>query len=75
MKNKSDDRRDNVQKIQKHIDTTKQNMEAAEEMIASTDNEKVKKDLKEKNDRRNDAVHAFKSELRDESTVQKSWRD
>jgi len=71
MKRKPDDRRDNVQKIQKNIDMTKRNIEMAEEMIANTDNTKTKKDLNEKNERRGDAVHAFKRELRDESTDQK----
>lgn len=70
-KRKPDDRRDNAQKIQKNIDMTKHNIEIAEEMIASTDNTKTKKDLNEKNERRGDAVHAFKRELRDESTDQK----
>ena len=39
MKNKPDDRSDNVEKIQRHIDMTKHNIEVAEEMIASTENQ------------------------------------
>jgi len=50
MKNKPkpDDRRDNVEKIQKNIDMTIHNMELADDMIAKTDDEKTKKELMEK---------------------------
>ncbi|EKN43437.1 small acid-soluble spore protein Tlp [Clostridium botulinum CFSAN001627] len=48
MKNKSDDRRDNVDKIQYNITKTIQNCELADEMIAKTDDEKTKKTLIEK---------------------------
>ena len=37
MKNKPDDRRDNVDKIQYNITKTIQNCELADEMIAKTD--------------------------------------
>jgi small acid-soluble spore protein (thioredoxin-like protein) len=71
MKRKPVDR-DSVQKIQKSIEMTKHNIEIADELIAATDNKKVKNDLKDENERRTDAVHAFKRELRDESTNQKN---
>ena len=50
MKNKPkpDDRRDNVERIQKNIDMTIHNMELADDMIAKTDDEKTKKELMEK---------------------------
>lgn len=48
MKNKPDDRRDNVDKIQYNITKTIQNCELADEMIAKTDDEKTKKTLIEK---------------------------
>ncbi len=48
MKNKPDDRRDNVDKIQYNITKTIQNCEFADEIIAKTDDEKTKKTLIEK---------------------------
>jgi small acid-soluble spore protein (thioredoxin-like protein) len=66
-KPKPDDRKDNVEKIQYNIDKTIQNMEMAEEMIAKTDNEKTKKELLEKNERRRSALEGMRKEIRDES--------
>ena len=71
MKNHPDDRRDNVEKIQNNIDNTLQNMEAAKEMIAVTDNEKTKKNLKEKNKRRGEALDSMKAEIQDEAKDRK----
>ena len=45
MKNKPDDRRDNVDKIQRNIDNS----------IEKTDDEKIIKPLEEKNERRKEA--------------------
>lgn len=67
MKHNPDDRRDNVEKIQKNINNTIKNIELAEEMIAKTDNENTKKDLSEKNDRRKDALNGMKREIKDEA--------
>jgi len=67
MKNHPDDRSDNVEKIQNNIDNTVQNMEAAKEMIAVTDNDKTKKNLKEKNKRRGEALDSMKAEIQDEA--------
>lgn len=64
---KPDDRSDNVERIQENINHTIQNIEAAEEMIAKTDDEKMKKELEEKNDRRRDALQGMKREIRDEA--------
>lgn len=47
-KPKPDDRSDNVEKIEYNIGQTIRNMELAEEMIEKTDDEKMKKELKEK---------------------------
>jgi small acid-soluble spore protein (thioredoxin-like protein) len=66
-KPKPDDRKDNVEKIQYNIDKTIQNMEMAEEMIAKTDNEKTKKELLEKNERRRSALEGMRKEIRGES--------
>lgn len=71
MKNHPDDRSDNVEKIQNNIDNTIQNMEAAKEMIAVTDNDKTKKNLKEKNKRRGEALDSMKAEIQDEAQDKK----
>jgi small acid-soluble spore protein (thioredoxin-like protein) len=70
MNSKPDDRSDNVKKIRKNIDCTVKNMELADDMIASTDDGNTKNDLKEKNDRRAEAVNSMRNELRDEVDFQ-----
>ena len=69
MKNKSkpDDRRDNVDKIQFNIDNTIKNYELAEELIAKTDDENLKKELKEKNKRRLESLKGMRQEIKDEA--------
>jgi small acid-soluble spore protein (thioredoxin-like protein) len=75
MKHNPDDRRDNVEKIQRNINRTIANMEAAEEMISITDNEKTRKDLEEKNDRRRDALQSMRTEIQDEANDRKRRYD
>ncbi len=65
-KPKPDNRADNVQRIQKNLNHTIQNIEAADEMIAETSDEKMKKTLEEKNDRRRAALGGMRNEMRDE---------
>jgi small acid-soluble spore protein (thioredoxin-like protein) len=71
-KPKPDDRRDNVDKIQHNINKTIQNYELAEEMIDKTDDEKMKKTLEEKNERRLDALDGMRKEIRDEALDKKN---
>jgi small, acid-soluble spore protein tlp len=71
MKNHPDDRSDNVEKIQNNIDNTMQNMEAAREMIDRTANDKTKKDLKDKNKRRGEALESMRAEIQDEARDRK----
>lgn len=66
-----DDRRDNVKKIQDHIDNTVRNIEFAEDMMKATDNEKTKYELKEKNQRREAALGDMREEIRDEAKDRK----
>lgn len=66
-KPKPDDRRDNVKKIQYNIGKTIQNMEMADEMIRETDDEKNKKTLMDKNERRREALKGMREEIRDEA--------
>lgn len=67
MKNKPDDRTDNVEKIQYNIDKTIQNCQRADEMIAETDDEKMKQTLEEKNNRRESALENMKEEIKEEA--------
>jgi len=66
-KPKPDDRRDNVEKIQRNIDMTIHNIEAAEEMIVKTDDPKTKEDLTAKNERREQALEGMRREIKDEA--------
>lgn len=72
MNSKPDDRRDNVKKIQKHIDDTIENMELADEMAASIDNPKTIKELDEKNKRRETALEGMRKEIKDEAKWQQN---
>ncbi|MBM7834347.1 small acid-soluble spore protein Tlp [Clostridium sardiniense] len=67
MKNKPDDRRDNVDKIQCNISDTIRNIHRAEEMIEKTDDENTKRELSEKNDRREQALKGLRQEIKDEA--------
>jgi len=71
VKPKPDDRRDNVRKIQKNINRTIQNMEAADEMIDKTSDPKMKQALIEKNERRRAGLDNMRGEIRDEAEHQK----
>ncbi len=66
-----DNRKDNVGRIQKNIDMTIRNMEAADEMIATTPDAKTKKTLSDKNERRRQALEGMRSEIRDEANARK----
>jgi len=70
-KPKPDDRRDNAAKIKAAMDATKRNMEAADEMIARTDNPEVKAELEAKNERREDALHGMEAERKQEEAHKK----
>ncbi len=72
MKNKPDDRTDNVDRIQYNIDKTILNCELADEMIAKTDDPKMKETLEEKNKRRESALRGMREEIRDEAVDKKN---
>lgn len=67
MKAKPDNRRDNVEKIQRNIDNTVRNIEMAEDMMNNADNPKARRDLEAKNERREEALDAMREEIRDEA--------
>lgn len=66
-KPKPDDRRDNVDKIQFNIDNTIENFRETERMIAITDDEETRKELIEKNKRREESLKGMKEEIRQEA--------
>lgn len=70
MKNKPDDRSDNVEKIQKNIDNTIENIRLSEDMIEKTDDSNSRKDLIDKNHRREEALEGMRKEIKDEAC----WR-
>ena len=67
MKPNLDDRKDNVERIQKNIDMTIHNIEAAEDMMAQTSNDETKKNLQSKNERRRQALDGMRREIKDEA--------
>lgn len=67
-----DDRRDNVEKIEYNIGKTIQNMKRAEEMIEITDDEQMKDDLIEKNERRREALKGMRQEIREEAIAREN---
>lgn len=71
MRSKPDDRRDNVDRIQENIDNTIQNIRLAEDIIEVTSDEKTKRDLSEKNDRREEALSSLREEIKDEAAAKK----
>jgi len=70
-KPKPDNRSDNAAKIKVAMDATKRNMEAADEMIARTDNPEIKADLEAKNERREEALHGMEKERQQEARHKK----
>ncbi|HEX3012379.1 MAG TPA: small acid-soluble spore protein Tlp [Syntrophomonadaceae bacterium] len=67
MKHNPDDRRDNVERIQRNISNTIENMELTDETIAKTDDETTRRNLSRKNDRREDALESMRKEIKDEA--------
>lgn len=70
MKRNPDNRSDNVENIQKSIDGTIRNIRRADEVIRATSNDKTRDELTAKNERRADALNAFRHEIKDEADYQ-----
>lgn len=64
---KPDDRSDNVERIQRNINNTIVNYRETEDLINNTDNPKQKKDLEEKNKRREQSLKGMKRGIREEA--------
>ena len=69
MQNKPDDRTDNVDRIQNNIDNTIENYRLGEEMIEKTSDQKMKQELIEKNERREQSLNGMREEIRDEAVA------
>jgi len=69
MKPNPDNRADNVDRIQQNIAMTVDNIHRADEMIEKTSDEKMKKTLKDKNERRADALDSMRQEVKDEANA------
>lgn len=70
MKHNPDDRRDNVDHIQKNIDATIKNTRLANDMIEKTSDPNTKEALKDKNVRRSHALDDMRREIKDEAKHQ-----
>lgn len=70
MKRNPDDRSDNVEKIQRNIDSTMRNIRRTEEMLNNTSDDKMRKDLIDKNERREAAIDGLRHEIKDEADWQ-----
>ncbi|MDP4108674.1 MAG: small acid-soluble spore protein Tlp [Bacillota bacterium] len=70
MKHNPDNRSDNVEKIQEHIDDTVKNIRLADEMIEKTSDRNAKRDLQDKNERRERALEGMRHEIKDEADYQ-----
>lgn len=64
---KPDDRSDNVERIQHNIDNTIENIRLAEDAIELADNDKARRELEEKNRRRERALEGMRREIKDEA--------
>ena len=70
MKPNPDDRRDNVENIQSSINHTLSNIRKANEVIKETSDEKTKRELIAKNERREQALDSLRREIKDEAEHQ-----
>lgn len=72
MNAKQDDRSDNVERIQENIDNIIKNINLANEVIAKSDNPEEIKNMKQRNERREEALDAMRSEIKDEAMANKN---
>lgn len=72
MEPNPDNRADNVDRIQHNIDMTIDNINRANEMIEKTSDQKMKQTLKDKNERRMDALGGMRHEIKDEAKASKN---
>lgn len=70
MKNKPDNRSDNVEKLQEHINNTIENIELAKETMDGASNPQMKEQIAAKNQRRGEALNSMRQEIKDEADDQ-----
>ncbi|WP_326910246.1 small acid-soluble spore protein Tlp [Sedimentibacter sp. MB31-C6] len=71
-KPKPDDRRDNVNRIQNNIDNTISNYRETKDIIKSTEDNKMKRELEEKNKRREQSLKGMRREIKQEAIDKKN---
>lgn len=72
MKANPDNRKDNVERIQRNINMTIRNMELADEMMGKADNPKTKEELSAKNEKREQALKGMRGEIKDEADAREN---
>jgi len=70
IKQNTDDRSDNVEKLQSMIHHTIENMEEAEAAMEFSSSEDQAQ-IQAKNERRSEAIDGFRSEIKDEANARK----
>ncbi|WP_017727472.1 small acid-soluble spore protein Tlp [Halalkalibacterium ligniniphilum] len=69
---KPDDRSNNVERLAKMRENTKENIEAAEETLGNDSLKRSEKQaIKEKNERRKQSIASFEAEMADEMAARK----
>ncbi|MDQ0257544.1 small acid-soluble spore protein (thioredoxin-like protein) [Evansella vedderi] len=72
---KPDNRKNNVERLQKMVENTKENIEAAEETMHKEDLSAAEKQaIQEKNQRRHESIESFKAEIADEKSDRENGR-
>jgi small acid-soluble spore protein (thioredoxin-like protein) len=72
---KPDNREDNVEHLQEHVQNTIGNLEEAQDYISEFGDEISQKELNQivdKNERRRESIAGFREEIKDEAADQKS---
>ena len=72
MNPKPDDRSDNVQRIQDNINNTIKNINLANDVIAKSNDPNEVQNMKERNERREEALSAMRSEIKEEAMANKN---
>jgi small acid-soluble spore protein (thioredoxin-like protein) len=67
-----DDRSDNVEKLQSMVQNTLENIEEAEESLAFAESEEQRRQIKEKNHRREVSIQAMRNEIQEEAADRES---
>ncbi|KZZ82723.1 MULTISPECIES: small acid-soluble spore protein Tlp [Bacillaceae] len=70
-KSNPDDRSDNVEKLQDMVQNTIQNIEKSHDSLAMA-NEKDRREIEEKNKRREDSIAAMRTEIQDEAQAREN---